>query len=223
MRRTIGSRPGRGRPRWRVGILDSDSRARTEVARLIEAGGGMVVVDSPPRPDSVDLLRRMEPDAVVVAADDVMNQRGAAPRPPVLELPAALVLLASATRVGTLRATDAPGVMGVLLHPLRAEEVGPTLDIAVARFRDLRRLRRNLADRPVVEEAKARLMTRDGLSAATGSRFWRAPRIWCAATPTPAMSRRRSWPRADGWTCSPRTTFRPACSTGRSCSISSTA
>jgi response regulator NasT len=54
--------------------------------------------------------------------------------------------------------------MGVLLRPLRPEEVGPTLDIAVARFRELRRLRRALADRPVVEQAKACLMTRDGLS-----------------------------------------------------------
>jgi response regulator NasT len=147
-----------------VGVLDSDSRSRLEVARLIEAGGGIVVVDSPPRPDSVDLLRRMEPDAVVVGADDVMHHRGAAPRPPALDLPAAVVLLASAVRAWTLRAAQAPGVMGVLLRPLRPEEVGPTLDIAVARFRELRRLRRALADRPVVEQAKARLMTRDGLS-----------------------------------------------------------
>ncbi len=163
MRRTNGSRANRERPRWRVGVFDSDSRARVEVARLIEAGGGMVVVDSPPRPDSVDLLRRMEPDAVVVAADDLMNQRGGASRP-ALDWPAAVVLLASAVRGWTLRAAQVPGVMGVLLRPLRAEEVGPTLDIAVARFRELRRLRRALADRPVVEQAKARLMTRDGLS-----------------------------------------------------------
>ena len=124
----------------------------------------MVLVDSPPRPDSVDLLRRMEPDAVVVGADDVMNQRGAVPRRHAFDLPAAVVLLASAVRARTLRAAQAPGVMGVLLRPLRPEEVGPTLDIAVARFRELRRLRLALADRPVVEQAKARLMTRDGLS-----------------------------------------------------------
>jgi len=161
MRRTTGSRPGREQPRWRVGVLDSDSRSRVEVARLIEAGGGMVVVDSPPRPDSVDLLRRMEPDAVVVAADDVMSQRGAVSRQSALDLPAAVVLLASAVR---FRAAEAPGVMGVLLRPLRVEAIGPTLDIAVARFRELRRLRRALADRPVVEQAKAHLMTRDGLS-----------------------------------------------------------
>ena len=58
------------------------------------------------------------------------------------------------------------GVMGVLLRPLRPEELRPTLEIATARFRELRRLRRVLADRPVVEAAKARLMSRDGLSEA---------------------------------------------------------
>lgn len=52
----------------------------------------------------------------------------------------------------------------MLVRPLRPEDVGPTLDIAVARFRELRRLRRALADRPVVEQAKTCLMTRDGLS-----------------------------------------------------------
>ena len=145
-------------------MLDSDPRSRVEIARLIEASGGAVVVDSPPRPDSVDLLRHMEPDAVVVAADDVMNQRGAIPSQPAFELPAAVVLLASAVRAQALRAAQAPGIMGVLLRPLRPEEVGATLDIAVARFRELRRLRRALADRPVVERAKAQLMTREGLS-----------------------------------------------------------
>ena len=48
-------------------------------------------------------------------------------------------------------------------------------------------------------------------------------RTWCAAIRTRATSRRPSWPRAACSTCSPRTTCRRACSTGRSCSISSTA
>jgi AmiR/NasT family two-component response regulator len=52
------------------------------------------------------------------------------------------------------------------LRPLRAEELRPTVEIAIARFRELRRLRRVLADRPVVEAAKARLIARDGLSEA---------------------------------------------------------
>jgi response regulator NasT len=106
----------------------------------------------------------MEPDAVVVAADDVIAHRDVPRGQSPLDLPTAVVLLASAPRAGMVRAGRVPGLMGVLLQPLRLEEIGPTLDIAVARFRDLRRLRRALADRPVVEAAKSRLMARDGLS-----------------------------------------------------------
>jgi two-component system, response regulator PdtaR len=126
----------------------------------------MVVVDSPPRPDSVDLLRRMEPDAVVLAAAEVMEEGDAEgpARRSGLGLPAAVVLLADAPSSRPLRAARLPGVMGVLFRPVRPEVLAPTLDIAVARFRELRRLRRALADRPVVEEAKARLMAREGLS-----------------------------------------------------------
>jgi response regulator NasT len=131
---------------------------------LIEAVGGVVVLDSPPRPDSVGLLRRMEPDAVVLAADDHPYHRPRGAGQPGLDLAAAIVLLVSATGGLGLRAARTPGVTGVLLRPLRPEAIGPILDIAVARFRELRRLRRTLADRPVVEEAKARLMARDGLT-----------------------------------------------------------
>jgi response regulator NasT len=106
----------------------------------------------------------MGPDAVLVAVDDVMDRRRAGTPRSGLDLSAAIVLLASAVRGLSLRTARAPGVMAALLRPLRPEEVGPTLDIAVARFRELRRLRRALADRPLVEEAKARLMARDGLS-----------------------------------------------------------
>jgi AmiR/NasT family two-component response regulator len=164
MRWTNGPPARRPRPRWRVGVLDADARSRGELSRLIEARGGRVVIDSPPHADSVDLLRRMEPDAVVLAADDSAPDSGAVAHPLTLDLSTAVVLLASPASARTLRSARAAGVMGVLLRPLRAQDVGPTLEIAIARFRELRRLRRALADRPVVEEAKAALMAREGLS-----------------------------------------------------------
>ena len=123
-----------------------------------------MVVDAPPRSESVALLRRLAPDAVVLAAEDAM--RDGDPVGGVLppDLPTPVVLVSGlATALGWARIA---GVMGVLLRPLRPEELRPTLEIAIARFRELRRLRRVLADRPVVEAAKARLMTRDGLSEA---------------------------------------------------------
>ena len=161
---TIGVGPRPSVPRWRVGVLDPDSRARAETSRLIEAAGGMVVVDSPPRPDSVALLRRMQPDAVLLAADDGLLPPRGGPSGPALDLPGAVVLLVSAARGLGRRAARTPGVMGVLLRPLQPEAIGPILDVAVARFRELRRLRLALADRPLVEQAKARLMAREGFT-----------------------------------------------------------
>jgi response regulator NasT len=152
------------RPRWRVGVLDSDVRTRVELARSIEARGGAVVVDSPPRADTVDLLRRMDPDAVVLAAEDSMDSADALMGPLALGASAAVVLLTSPVSARTLRIGRAAGVMAVLLRPLRAHEVGPTLDVAIARFRELRRFKRALADRAVVEQAKGRLMVLDGLT-----------------------------------------------------------
>ena len=152
------------RPRWRIGVLDSNPHSRAEVSRLIECGGATVVLDAPPRSESAALLRRLAPDAVVLAAEDAVREGD--PLGDILspDLPTPVVLVSG--RATALGWAGIAGVMGVLLRPLRAEELRPTLEIAIARFRELRRLRRVLADRPVVEAAKARLMSRDGLSEA---------------------------------------------------------
>ena len=154
------------RTRWRIGVLDSNARSRADVARLIESDGATVVVDCPPRPETVALLRRLGPDAVVLSAEDAVREGGILERVLPGDLPTPVVLVAGAAAAGVLEPARIVGVMGVLLRPLRREELRLTFEIAIARFRELRRLRRVLADRPVVEAAKARLMTRDGLSEA---------------------------------------------------------
>jgi response regulator NasT len=154
------------RTRWRIGVLDSNARSRADVARLTESDGATVVVDSPPRPDCVALLRRLAPDAVVLAAEDAVQEGGTLGDVLPVDLLAPVVLVSGPATAGALEPARILGVMGVLLRPLRREELRPTFEIAIARFRELRRLRRVLADRPVVEAAKARLMSRDGLSEA---------------------------------------------------------
>jgi len=116
------------------------------------------------RCDCVDLLRRVEPDAVILATEDALREDTTLARMVPRDLPAPVVLVSGPWSASVLAPGRVPGVMGVLLKPLRPEELRPTLEIAIARFRELRRLRRVIADRPVVEAAKARLMTREGLS-----------------------------------------------------------
>ena len=47
---------------------------------------------------------------------------------------------------------------------LRAAELAPALDLAIARFAETRQLRQTLEDRKVIERAKGTLMTRFGLT-----------------------------------------------------------
>ena len=54
--------------------------------------------------------------------------------------------------------------MACLIEPLRAAQVAPTIDLAVARFRDARALRQALADRKVIERAKGLLMAQERLT-----------------------------------------------------------
>jgi response regulator NasT len=154
----------RDRPRWRVGVLDSDAGSRAEVSRLIESRGATVVLDAAPRPDAVALLCHVKPDAVMLAAEDATEGVDAVTDLFPSDLLAPVVLIAGPATVRALEPGRIDGVMGVLLRPLRPEELRPTLEVAIARFRELRRLRRILADRPVIEQAKAALMSRDGLS-----------------------------------------------------------
>jgi len=154
------------RPRWRIGVLDSNARSRAELSRLIESDGATVVIDAPTRSESAVLLRRLAPDAVVLAVEDAIGDPGPLARIIPADLPSPVVLVSGRSTAAALGWARIAGVMGVLLRPLRREELRPTLEIAIARFRELRRLRRVLADRPVVEAAKARLMSRDGLSEA---------------------------------------------------------
>ncbi len=50
------------RPRWRIGVLDSNARSRAELSRLIESDGATVVIDAPTRSESAALLRRLAPE-----------------------------------------------------------------------------------------------------------------------------------------------------------------
>ena len=85
--------------------------------------------------------------------------------------PCPVVMLTSHTDAPVVsRAVDA-GVLGFLAKPVRAEELGPTLHVAVDRFREIEamreeneQLRRKLESRKLVERAKGVLMTRLGLS-----------------------------------------------------------
>src|SRR5262250_2699125 len=128
--------------RWRVLIVDDHAQSRAAVAEAVALQGGTVVGNGSRAEDAIRLVDKHRPVLLTSHADPAV----------------------------ATRAVDA-GVLGFLVKPLRAEELGPALDVAVSRFRELEAVRKEnealkqkLEARKLVDRAKGVLMTRLGLS-----------------------------------------------------------
>ena len=159
------------KPYWRVLIIDDHAASRAALAEAVTAQGGQVVGNGSRAEDVLRLVDKHRPDVVVLAVGLPDGDGVQAAREVMTVAPCPVVLVTSHTDAPVVaRAVDA-GVLGFLAKPLRAEDLGPTLDVAVHRFREMegmRRenemLRRKLESRKLVDRAKGMLMTRLGLS-----------------------------------------------------------
>jgi response regulator NasT len=152
----------RRKARWRVLVLDPHDPARAALRVALEAAGAEVVTGGLPPDDVLGLAARVQPDVVVLAVAPTRPWSVDAAR--LLAGAGYPVVLHSTPPGETLRArARAAGAMAWLFKPLRVPEVLPTVDLAVARFREAWALRRRLEARTLVERAKGLLMARHGL------------------------------------------------------------
>jgi two-component system, response regulator PdtaR len=151
-------------PRWRVAVLEGDVTSRAALRTAVEDAGGTVALEAPLRLDAVELMRQTRPD-VLIMAPSLSGRREPALMPRITAVvDCAAVLYTRDTGTALVKQANRAGVMGFLLKPLRPAELAPTLDLALARFRDLRRLQRARSERPIVDQAKGKLMTDRHLS-----------------------------------------------------------
>jgi response regulator NasT len=150
--------------RWRVVILDDDERSRAELRAAVWAARGAVVGEARRCADALEVVERTRPDVGVFAAGlgdgdgiEMAGRVADAPGCPV-------VLFAGESDEGLVARARHAGVMAYLLKPLRPAALAPTLDLAIARFREARDLRQRLEDRKVIERAKGVVMERAGLT-----------------------------------------------------------
>jgi response regulator NasT len=167
----VRRRAGGRAPRWRVVVVEDHAPARAALAEAVTAQGGQVLGNGNRAGDAPALVARYRPEIALVAVALPDGDGVQAAAEVVTAGRCAVVLVASHAGPDVAeRAADA-GVHGVLLAPVRAEEVGPVLDVAAARFRELaalraegERLRRRLETRVLVDRAKGLLMLHLGLS-----------------------------------------------------------
>jgi AmiR/NasT family two-component response regulator len=159
------------RPRWKVVIVDDHGPSRAAVAEAVTAQGGQVQGNGGRVEDVAHLVGKHRPDAVIMAVGLPDGDGVEAARQVMASGACPVVLLTSHTDVAVSSRAIQAGVLAFLVKPLRPEELGPALDVAVSRFRELsavrlenETLKRTLETRKLVERAKGILMNRLGLS-----------------------------------------------------------
>jgi len=157
--------------RWRVLIVDDHAQSRAAVAEAVGVQGGTVVGNGSRAEDVARLVDKHRPDVLLLAVGLPDGDGVDAARQVMSTMPCPIVLLTSHTDTTVAARAVEAGVLGFLVKPLRPEELGPALDVAVSRFRDLEAVRREnealkqkLEARKLVDRAKGVLMTRLGLS-----------------------------------------------------------
>ncbi len=151
------------RPRWRVAIVDDHERSRADVRAAIWEAGGEVAGEAVRRADALRLVERAHPDVAIFAVG-LGDGDGVEAAAEVVAQGCPVVLLTSHTDPTLVARAREAGVMAYLVKPLRPAELGPALDLAIARFSETRTLRQELEERKVVERAKGLLMRRYHLS-----------------------------------------------------------
>lgn len=130
-------------PRWSVALVGRDVASRARLRAGLEAVGGRVVVEAG---NCADVLAPARAGGVDVGVAEVV---GDGAELPALERPVVVVTADPRRLAGAPRQTR--DVMAVLLKPVRAAQLPPTLDVAIARFAERRDLERRLDERKTIK------------------------------------------------------------------------
>jgi len=158
-------------PAVRVLVAEDEAIIRLDLVEILESEGYEVVASTGRGDEAVRLATALEPDVAVLdikmpGASGIEAARSIS----ALGATAVVVLSAFSQRDLIDDARNA-GVMAYLVKPYQRADLAPAMELALARFRDLRQsqghvddLERRLADRTAIERAKGRLIDQHGMS-----------------------------------------------------------
>jgi len=161
----------------RIIIADDEPLMRLDLQEMLENLGHEVVGQAGDGRVALELARELRPDLVIldikmpeldgVSASRMLTEERVAP---------VLLLTAYSDREFVEGARDA-GVMGYIVKPFGEAQLVPAIEVALARFQELRTIEKELGDtrevlqtRKIVERAKGVLMDTQGLKEAEAFR-----------------------------------------------------
>src|SRR4051794_30781546 len=164
-------------PQKRVVIADDESLIRMYLKETLVGLGYLVVGEAGDGVSAINLARDLQPDLLImdikmpkldgIRAAEVLNHERMVP----------VLLLTAYDDQAYVQGAQAHGVVGYLVKPFREGDLLPTIEIAMARFAELRARERQLETlkdsietQKLVQRAKGVLMQTQGLDDAEATR-----------------------------------------------------
>jgi response regulator NasT len=155
----------------RIVIAEDETLIRMNLREALTGLGYLVVGEVADGQAAVKMARELRPDLVVMDVKmPKLDGIGAAAALREERVAPVVLLTAYGDRENVERAREA-GVMGYLVKPLREADLRPAIEVAMARFAELRagekeigEMHEAIATRKLIDRAKGLLMEQEGLS-----------------------------------------------------------
>ena len=155
----------------RIVIAEDEAIIRLDLKEMLEEEGYTVVGETGRGDEAVELVRALQPDAVILDIKMPGMDGIAAAREINAERLAAVLLLTAFSQRDLIQQASEAGALAYLVKPFQRSELVPAVEMALGRFRDLRAvegeaaaLHERLETRKVVDRTKGKLMDDQGMT-----------------------------------------------------------
>ena len=152
-------------------IIDDNADQRFVLKGLLTDIGCEVIGEGSSGLDAMELMQKLSPDAVLMDVK-LPGMDGIEAAMAINKLkPTPVILLTAKKDEETIKRAADAGVMAYLVKPIREEDLLPTIELAISRFKEFQivskqnlELKESIEARKVIERAKGLLMEKEGLS-----------------------------------------------------------
>ncbi|MEA5092919.1 MAG: response regulator [Acidaminococcaceae bacterium] len=161
----------------RVLIADDEALIRLDVREMLIDAGHTVVAEAKNGDDAIRFVRELKPDFVIMDVKMPGSDGINASKVIVDEQLAPVLLLTAYSQEDIVSKANDAGVLAYLVKPVREEQLFPAMEVAYARFKDIRALgleleslKSSLETRKLLDRAKGILMDAHGFTEAEAYR-----------------------------------------------------
>ena len=168
---------GANMEKLRVLIADDEALIRLDVREMLIDAGHTVVAEAKNGDDAIRFVRELKPDFVIMDVKMPGSDGINASKVIVDEQLAPVLLLTAYSQDDIISKANDAGVLAYLVKPVREEQLFPAMEIAYARFKDIKALgleleslKSSLETRKLLDRAKGILMDAHGFTEAEAYR-----------------------------------------------------